>query len=386
MSFMVEEFAGAPDTPDARRYNRLSRRVSFADAAVALLFMALLLLTGWTGNYRDFAHRVSGQDSNILSLLIYVSLLVLSLKALSLPLDLYGFRLEHHYHLSNQSFGAWSWDQAKALLVGLVLSVAMAELFYYLVRQQPQWWWIWSWAAFMVVTVLFAHIAPVVFFPIFYTFHSLKNEALRNRLTRLSEKAGTRVRGVYEWFLSEKSRKANAALMGLGRTRRIVISDTLLAACNDDEVEAVLAHELGHHVHRHILKGILMQALISFIGFWGFKIVVRWADMDPHPWLAHYHQTDFANLPLIVLAATAMSLLLLPFLNALSRYHEGQADRYAFKSIAAVEPFISAMDKMAAQNLSERHPPHWVELLFLSHPPVSRRIEAAERWAARHRA
>ncbi len=382
---MPANFADAPDSPESQSYNRLRRSLSVADAVLALLFMALLLLTDWTGSYRNFASHITGYGSYRLALLVYVTLLVFSLKALSIPLDLYAFRLEHRYHLSNQGFGAWMWDQIKGLLLGLLISAIMAELFYFLARWAPQTWWLWGWAAFMAVTVLFAHIAPVVFFPIFYTFQTLKNEALRDRLTRLSQRAGTRVRGVYEWFLSEKSRKANAALMGLGRTRRIVISDTLLTGYSDDEIEAVLAHELGHHVHRHILKGILVQALLSFFGFWVFKLVVRWAALDRHPWLHNYPQTDFANLPLIVLTATVMSLALLPFLNAFSRFHERQADSYAFGAIARVEPFISAMDKLAAQNLAQRHPPRWIEILFYSHPPISRRIIAAERWAARQR-
>jgi len=228
--------------------------------------------------------------------------------------------------------------------------------------------------------VALAQLAPVLLFPIFYRFRALENEALRDRLTRLSERAGAKVRGVYEWNLSEKSKKANAALMGLGRTRRIILADTLLANYTDDEIEAVLAHELGHHVHNHILKSIVMQALISFLGFWTVKTMLR----RPYPdWFLH--QSDFANLPLILLVATVISLLLLPLLNAYSRYNERQADLYAWKSIASIQPFLTAMNKLAAQNLAERTPARWVEMLFHSHPSISRRIVAAEAWANRSR-
>jgi STE24 endopeptidase len=213
-------------------------------------------------------------------------------------------------------------------------------------------------------------------FPIFYRFRALENDALRDRLTRLSERAGAKVRGVYEWKLSEKSKKANAALMGLGQTRRIVLADTLLANYTDDEIEAVLAHELGHHVHNHILKSIGMQAVISFAGFWVVKTILR----KPFPdWYSS--QADFANLPLILLVATVISLLLLPILNAYSRFNERQADQYAWKSIASIGPFLSAMNKLAAQNLAERVPSRWVEILFHSHPSISKRVAAAERWA-----
>jgi STE24 endopeptidase len=196
----------------------------------------------------------------------------------------------------------------------------------------------------------------------------------------MSEKAGAKVRGVYEWMLSEKTKKANAALMGLGRTRRIVISDTLLSTCNHDEIEAVLAHELGHHVYRHMVKGIAVQGGIAFFGFWCLKLAIRWAAFD---W-KRYDQIDFANLPLMILVATAISVVLLPVLNAYSRFNERQADLYAWKSLGSVGPFCSAMEKLAAQNLSEREPSRWVEILFHSHPAAGRRMKAALAWADSH--
>jgi STE24 endopeptidase len=272
------------------------------------------------------------------------------------------------------------WDKLKGFLVSLVISALLAEVLYYIIQAAPLYWWVIAWLVFLVLFIFFAQIAPVVLFPIFYNFETLKNESLRERLLKLSEKAKTRVRGVYEWKLSEKSNKANAALMGLGNTRRIVVSDTLLANCSDDEVEAVLAHELGHHVHRHILKGIVVQALTTFVGFWVLKTVLR-------KWGAYFdfvNQADFSNLPLIVLVGIAMTLILLPLMNAYSRFHEREADRYAWKSITSVEPFTSAMEKLAAQNLAEREPSWIVEMLFHSHPPVAKRIAAADRWAAKH--
>ncbi len=221
----------------------------------------------------------------------------------------------------------------------------------------------------------------MVLFPLFFRFRALDDEELTARLTRMSEKAGTKVRGVYEWMLSEKTKKANAALMGLGRTRRIVISDTLLATCDHDEIEAVLAHELGHHVYRHMLKGIAVQGVITFFGFWCLKLAVRWAAFD---W-KRYDQIDFANLPLMILVATAISVVLLPVMNAYSRFNERQADLYAWKSLGSVRAFCSAMEKLAAQNLSEREPSRMVEILFHSHPAIGRRMKAALAWANSHR-
>jgi STE24 endopeptidase len=226
--------------------------------------------------------------------------------------------------------------------------------------------------------VVFAQLAPVVLFPIFYKFVPLNDQELRNRLVKLSERAGTRVRGVYEWKLSEKSKKANAALTGLGNTRRIILADTLLQNYSHDEIEAVLAHELGHHVHGHILKSILLQMVVTFAGFWAANEVLRYATYQAHMFDL---LSDFANLPLLALVSAALSLILLPAMNAYSRYNERQADRYCWKSVPNVEPFITAMDKLSAQNLSEKSPSRLIEVLFHSHPSVSRRIAAARRFA-----
>ncbi len=285
--------------------------------------------------------------------------------------------LEHRYQLSNQKLRAWVWDETKGLLVTAVLAAALVELLYFIIRQFPEHWWIVAWLGFLGVAVLLAQIAPVVLFPIFYKFEPLQDEELKLRLVRLGERAGTRVRGVYKWHLSEKSKKANAALTGLGSTRRIILADTLLDNYTADEIEAVLAHELGHHVHKHILKSIGIQAVVTFVGFWAANWALHYS-IDR--WHTFETLSDFANLPLLVLTFAVLSFLLMPALNAFSRFNEWQADRYAFENIASIGPFVSSMNKLADQNLAERVPSRWVEWWFHSHPAIARRIAAAERW------
>jgi STE24 endopeptidase len=365
------------DSPEARRYNRIRRWLGIADFIIGLVFLIVLLVTGWSGWLRDLAYRLGFQNYS-LAVFVYLLLLLLSSKALGIGLDYYGYRLERRYKLSTQRFRAWIWDEVKGFLVGLVLGGAVVELLYYTIRQWPERWWLLAWALFMVLFVLLAQLAPVALFPIFYKFEPLDDEELRRRLVMLSERAGTRVRGVYRWKLSEKSKKANAALTGLGATRRIILADTLLDNYTSDEIEAVLAHELGHHVHRHILKSIFVQAAITLFGFWAANWALHYA-VDRQ--LFEFVQvSDFANLPLLALVATVLSFLLMPALNAYSRYNERQADRYAFESIASVEPFISSMNKLAEQNLAERTPGKWVEWFFHSHPSISRRLAAADEW------
>ncbi|HUD64542.1 MAG TPA: M48 family metallopeptidase [Candidatus Sulfotelmatobacter sp.] len=364
------------DSSEARRYNHIRRWLGIADFIIGLVFLIVLLVTGWSGWLRDLAYRPFQNYS--LAVFVYLLLLLLISKALGIGLDYYGYRLERRYKLSTQRFRAWIWDEVKGFLVGLVLGSVVVELLYYTIRQWPERWWLLAWALFMVLFVLLAQLAPVALFPIFYKFEPLDDEELRRRLVVLSERAGTRVRGVYRWKLSEKSKKANAALTGLGATRRIILADTLLDNYSSDEIEAVLAHELGHHVHRHILKSIFVQAAITLFGFWAANWALHYA-VDRQ--LFEFVQvSDFANLPLLALVATVLSLLLMPALNAYSRYNERQADRYAFESIASVEPFISSMNKLAEQNLAERTPGKWVEWFFHSHPSISRRLAAADEW------
>jgi len=372
-------FAGtsalADDSPEARRYNRIHRWLGFADFVIGAVFLIVLLVTGWNGWLRDLALR-RGFQNYTLAVFIYLFFLLLIGKALSFGLDYYGFRLEQTFQLSNQKLRSWLWDELKGFLVGLALATVVVELLYFMIRQSPQHWWIFTWAVFMGLFIVMAQLAPVLLLPIFYKFEPLDNEDLRRRLVLLSEHAGTRVRGVYRWKLSEKSKKANAALTGLGNTRRIILADTLLDNYAPEEIEAVLAHELGHQVHRHILKSIFVQAGITLLGFWIANFVLHYA-VDHHMF---EELSDFANLPLIALTATALSLLLMPALNAYSRFNERQADRYAFESIATVEPFISSMNKLAQQNLAERMPSKWVEWFFHSHPSISKRVSAAEAW------
>ena len=370
------------DSPEVRRYNRIQRWLSMTDAVIGFALLVVLLVTGWTGKLRDWSYLGANQHY-FLAVFLYVLMFSVIAKALNAPFDFIGFRLEHQYHLSNQKLRSWLWDECKGWLVSLVLGTIMVELIYGIIRVAPQRWWIIAWAVFIGLFLLMAQLAPVVLMPIFYKFEPLDNDSLRDRLTKLGERAGTRVRGVYEWKLSEKSNKANAALTGLGSTRRIILSDTLLQHYSDDEIEAILAHELGHHVHKHILKSIFTQVAITFFAFWLINVVLRFViAKDWFPVLSP-RLYDFANLPLIVLVATILGFVLMPALNAISRRHERQADRYAWENTPAIEPFITSMQKLADQNLAERQPNKVIEALFHSHPSIGKRIAAAESWASK---
>ena len=372
------------DSPEVRRYNRIHRWLGLADAIIGLWLLIVLLVTGWTGTLRDWSY-LGAQQHYFFAVFLYVLMFSVIMKVISSPLDYLGFRLEHQYHLSNQKLRSWLWDEAKGWLLGVGLGTVFVEVIYGIIRIAPQRWWVLAWGVFVGLFLLIARLAPVVLLPIFYKFKPLENEGLRERLTRLGERAGTRVRGVYEWKLSEKSKKANAALTGMGATRRIILSDTLLENYSDEEIEAVLAHELGHHVHRHIPKGIFLQVAITFFGFWLTNQVLRYA-IERNNWFPVLDPRlyDFANLPLIILVATLLGFLLMPAMNAISRRYEREADRYAWENIARIEPFVTSMQKLADQNLAERRPSPLIEALFHSHPSIEKRVAAAEEWAGKN--
>jgi STE24 endopeptidase len=364
------------DSRRVKRYHRARRLLGVAGFSLDFAILAVLLFTGWSIRFRALSEHWSGRPA--VALLIYLLIFGLLIQSVGLPLDfLRGFWIEHRYGLSTLSLGGWAKDQAKGLAVGAVLLVLGAEFLYGTMRRWPQHWWIISALAFVGFFVLLAHFAPVLIFPIFFKFKPLENPLLARRLLELSERAGTRVKGVFEWKLSEKSKKANAALVGLGNTRRIILSDTLLEHFQEDEVEAVLAHEFGHHVHRHMLQGMAVQVAATFLGFYLVQaVLVRYGRYFGFGSLA-----DFANLPLLLLVSTLLSLVLLPAVNAQSRAMERQADAYALQVIPSKSAFVTGMEKLAALNLSERKPHPWIEFLFHSHPSIEKRVAFAEKFS-----
>jgi len=365
-----------PDTDRVKSYHRTDRILAVTGYVVDLAILLTLLFTGWTIALRTLAWHYSPHPW--LSLFIYLLLFGTITQAIGLPLDyLHGFWLEHRYGLSNLTLWGWIKDKLKGLAVGGALGVLAMELVYLAIRHWPGRWWIVCAVGAIGFFVLLANLAPVLLMPIFFKFKPLENPALAERLLELSRRAGTRVKGVFEWKLSEKSKKANAALLGLGNTRRIILSDTLLEKFQDEEVEAVLAHEFGHHVHRHILQLIAIQGGAMFLGFYLIHRTLDWLG----PRFGIQGAADFANLPLLALVTTALSLALLPAVNSYSRALERQADTYALRAIASSAPFISSMEKLAELNLAERQPHSWIEFIFHSHPSIQKRIAFAQKFS-----
>lgn len=359
----------------ARRYQRRKRLLRLADFLLGLAFLVVLLVSGWSLGLRHWAFGLTADPVGALAL--YLLVLTGISQALSFPLDFWSaHRLEHQFGLSNQRFLGWLKDWLKALAISLALALAAVELIYWMLRRLPDIWWLVCAAAFVAFFILLAQLAPVLLFPLFFKFEPLQDEELRRRLLQLSERVGARVRSVWLWKLSEKSKKANAALMGWGRTRRIVLADTLLEKHQPDEVEVVLAHELAHHVHHDLWRGMALQTALILVGFYAVhRALAAWSEP-----LGFAGPADFANLPLLLLVSGGVSLLALPAANAFSRSRERRADAFALRATGNRQAFIGAMEKLAEQNLAQRRPHPWIEFLFHSHPSVEKRIAFAQSW------
>lgn len=366
----------------ASRYHRLKRRTSLMSLAWGVVLLAGLLLTGLSVQFRDGAEELAGRVGAwpwlrpVGALSAYLVFVGAINEAASLLLDFYsGYIVEHRYELSTQTVGHWAVDRMKGLAIGALFGLVGFNLVYAALRRWPHGWWLAAGAGFSLVTILLANVAPVLLLPIFYRITPLTRDALRERLIALAARAGVRVVNAYEWRVSDRTKKANAALTGLGRTRRILVSDTLLSEYSDDEIEMVLAHELGHHVHHDIWKGIVFETALAFAGFYlASRLLVALA-----PAAGLRGPADIAGVPLLLLTAGAVSLVLVPLANALSRLFERNADRYALDVGRNVTAFISAMRRLGAQNLAEERPSTLVRIVFYSHPPVAERIEFAQR-------
>ncbi len=357
----------------AKEYARVRRRLMLVDLGLGGVYALVWLLSGASAWLRDL---ILGLTENQLLLVALYAVVFGGIYALlDAPLSYYrGFVLPHRYGLSTQTFRAWLWDQVKGAAIGGVLGLIMVEVMYALLRVSPDWWWLWTALVMLLFTVVLSNLAPVLIFPLFYKFTPLDDEDLVERLTRLAERAGARVRGVYRFDMSSKTVEANAAVVGLGNTRRIILGDTLLDNFTADEIETVLAHELGHHVHGDMGRGILVQSALTLGGLWLANLALQWGVTA----FGFESVADVAAMPWLALVLGAFGLITTPLSNAYSRWRERLADRYAMEATQDPQAFATAMTRLADQNLSDANPERWVEVLLHSHPAISRRVAMAE--------
>ncbi|MBA3827063.1 MAG: M48 family metallopeptidase, partial [Ktedonobacterales bacterium] len=310
---------------------------------------------------------------------VFALIFTLGYTILSLPLSYYqGFVLPGRYGLRTQALGGWLADQAKGVVLSLIFLVVVVEVLYLLLATQPQTWWLWLAGIALVFTVLLANLAPVLLLPLFYKMTPMPEGELRTRLLAMADKAHTKVRGVFVMGMSQKTTEGNAALMGLGNTRRIVVGDTIIRDFAPDEIEVVLAHELGHHVHNDIAKLIATQTVLTVGGLAlvnvGLQAIVGNATAGLHT------LADVATLPVLAALLGLYSFVTGPLGNTLSRAIEHDADQYALETTHDPAAFSRAFYRLANQNLAQLDPNPIIEALFYDHPAISKRLRHAEEW------
>lgn len=367
----------------ATRYHRLKRRSGAASVVAGVSALTIFWLSGASAWLRDIVERAVialGLPPAVEAAAVvagYVAVVCVAAETGAFPLAAYrGFELERRYGLTPQTFRRWCADHVKASALGGVMAIVAAVIAYSALESFPRWWWIVTALVFSGASILMAFAAPLVLFPLFFRFRPLDREPLVRRLVGLASRVDAPVLGVYEWSLGERSRTANAALVGLGATRRILLSDTLLAAYSDEEIEVILAHELAHHVHADLWKALGTDAVMT-LGALGCAHLA----LSSMPTVARIaNPADVAGLPVVLLAAAAWSLLTLPLTNGLSRAHERRADRFALDLTKNPDAFISAMKRLGSQNLADEQPGRLTEWFLHSHPPLPQRLAAARAW------
>lgn len=357
----------------AREYARIGRYLSFAETVAVGILLALLVFGG-------FSERLIENFSlpAIPSAILYFLFLVAAYRLLMAPLSYYsGYVLPRRYGLSKQNLSGWLGDLIKAGALMLILGIFIIAAIYWLIDISPQNWWLFAWVMLVFVSLILSILLPVILVPLFYKTKPLEEGTLKERFRQLVEKAGVDIKGIYTLDFSSKGTMANAAIMGMGKTKRIALSDTLLQNYSTEEIEVIIAHELGHQKNRDFIRIFLLQSAILFIYLW-LTYIITTALVEP---LGFGSVGDIAALPLLILVFSVVNMIFVPVANRCIRYFETAADSYALQLTEKPQAFISMMTRLTDQNLAEAAPSRWVELLFHDHPSYQSRLAHAMKFS-----
>jgi STE24 endopeptidase len=292
-----------------------------------------------------------------------------------LPLNIYrSFILEHKFSLSSQKITNWLADQLKAGIISYIISLIVLEVFYYLLKNNPDSWWLIVSLFWIFFSLILAKLTPIVIIPLFFKYKKLADANLRERILNLADKMKVKILDVFEIDLSSKTLKANAAFVGLGGTKRVILADTLKDKYDYDEIEVILAHEFAHYRLRHLLKLILVNSVAIILSFY---LIFKTSSLFLRNF-AFSSLSDLEALPVILIYFVIFGIILQPFENYISRRLERNADIMALNTTGLKEAFISMMEKLSNQNLADRNPHPLVKFFFFDHPAVDERIRTAK--------
>lgn len=359
----------------AKQYEKIKLFLSIFSTVLSIIVLILFVIFGYSAALRDVVNNWF--INPYLQLLSFLFVIGIAYSVISFPLSFFGdFWLEHYYNLTNQKFSGWIWEKIKGFLVGIVIGVPVLLAFYFFLLNYPETWWLWTATVLFFFSVIIGKIAPQVIFPLFYKFEKLDDENILERMKSLAQKGKFALQGVYRFNMSKTTNKANAAFTGFGKSKRIILGDTLLEKFDPDEIEGVFAHEVGHYVHKHIVQGVIIGTISSYASLYITHLIFSRIVAA----YAFNGIADLAALPVLSLIISIISIITSPLTNMLSRRNERQADAYAMNNSSNPNAFIEALKKLAETNLSDPSPHPLVEFLFHSHPSISKRVKFTERF------
>jgi STE24 endopeptidase len=353
---------------DSKKYNRIKLAAGIAKGVITFILIFLFVYSGYSLKLENYiAQYFSNQY------LLFISFVFVTGAAAGIiffPLSYYiEFHLEHKYNLSNQTIWKWIKENLKGLAVAAVIGIPILVFFFYSLNKFGTLWWLPFAIGLFFISVILAKIVPVLILPLFYKISPIDDEDLKERIERLCKDAGIKLKDVYKFDMSRNTKKANAAFTGLGKSKRILLGDTLLSNFTNDEIETVIAHELGHYKKKHIIKNIIIGTASSFLTLFLiaslYKLSIGWFGFESI--------TLIAAVPLLSLWGMLIGIVQTPLMNILSRKYEYEADEYAVVASGKPSAFLNTLEKLSDQNLADKNPHPFIEWFFYSHPSIKNR-------------
>lgn len=373
-SAVPPEFAGNIDEDFLKKAQDYEIEKSRLDIASSL-FSSIVLIAFIFGGVLNFYNSwiVSLNFTFIVSGWLFFLLLSYGEEILSIPFALYNtFKIENKYGFNTTTPKLWLSDLLKSIVISTLLTSLLLFSALYLIQQSPNYWWFWVWCFVLAYSLFVMYISPYVIEPLFNKFTPVEDELLKQRIIRLAEKAGIRARSILKIDASKRSRHTNAYFTGIGRTKRIILYDTLLQEMNHDEILAVLSHEIGHWKKKHLTKMMVVLEIFSLAGLYiSFRVVQ--SDFLLTVFNIN-RETFFAKFILLAFVAGIISLPLKPLTNFFIRRHERQADRTSYELTGSGAAMINALIKLSRGNLANLYPHPLYVFLYYSHPPILERI------------
>lgn len=364
---------------DAKKYNNIKLAIGISEGIVSFILILLFVYLGYSLKLETFLTNYISNPYLLFISFLFVIGIIGSL--LSFPVSYYsGFYLEHKYNLSNQTFVKWIWANFKGLLVSLLIGIPILLTFYFILNYFGNTWWLPFAIIMFFFSVILSQIFPILIFPIFYKLSAIEDAILKEKIKSLGQRVGINVENVYKFNMSKNTKKANAAFTGLGKTKRIILGDTLLNNYSIDEIESVIAHELGHYKRKHILKNILIGTASSFLTLFLISLLYE----NSLNWFGFDSIAQVSALPLLALWSMLIGIIQTPLGNILSRKFEYEADEYAVIETKNPFAFVRTLEKLTEQNLGDKEPHPFVECFFYSHPSIKNRLKAIENFAKKN--